>query len=212
MATEDGNGDEKRRKALLLLLLLLLSGTEGQIDDLVDSLAAAAISPQTLADQAYALLIPAHAHAAYVGRMLAGNTQPFGGLDQAFGQAAADEQRPFLTAFAGDLLSDRYREPDSGAWRVAAIKGRAALYARRLLGTANETWALSLPEGALIWWHLEPEADHCDECPVLADNSPYAVQDLPAYPGDGKTACTTNCRCWLSSDAGNGPNLLEIEV
>ena len=48
-----------------------------------------------------------------------------------------------------------------GVPNVAAITRRAALYAGRLTGTANDAWVASLPAGTQIDWVLGGVEDHC---------------------------------------------------
>ena len=56
-------------------------------------------------------------------------------------------------------------------------------------------------EGALphakIYWIPKPGVTHCDDCLVLAVDSPYTKETLPCYPGDGTTKCGKHCQCKL---------------
>lgn len=46
-------------------------------------------------------------------------------------------------------------------------------------------------------WILDPEAEHCADCPGLAAASPWLCALLPTYPGAGETQCLRNCQCAL---------------
>lgn len=85
-------------------------------------------------------------------------------------------------------------------------------------GYVQAGWADSAanPYGAL-WWDLEPTAQHCEDCPVLAAGSPYdppwidGGNALMTTPGDGTTECGAGCRCSLSygpGGAGNASNMV----
>jgi len=59
-----------------------------------------------------------------------------------------------------------------------------------------------------LWWMLGPAKQHCDQCPALAENSPYGApgsgeNELTQTPGDGQTDCGAACRC--SWTYGPGP-------
>lgn len=53
--------------------------------------------------------------------------------------------------------------------------------------------------GKYVDWNLDPVAEHCGDCPELADGSPYTFATLPGYPGSGISACGGRCKCWLST-------------
>jgi hypothetical protein len=56
---------------------------------------------------------------------------------------------------------------------------------------------------ALIYWDLEPGAQHCHDCPDMAVGSPYdppgsGGNELDQTPGDGRTECGAACKCDLN--------------
>lgn len=56
---------------------------------------------------------------------------------------------------------------------------------------------------SLVYWVLEPLAQHCHDCPAFAANSPYNApgsggNELWIAPGDGTSECGAGCRCSLS--------------
>jgi hypothetical protein len=53
----------------------------------------------------------------------------------------------------------------------------------------------------LMAWVLDDGADHCDECPVLAADGPYAAEEIPTWPGQGDTPCLDRCKCEIHADA-----------
>lgn len=60
-----------------------------------------------------------------------------------------------------------------------------------------------------LWWMLGPAKQHCDQCPTLAEGSPYGApgtgeNELTQTPGDGQTDCGAACKC--SWTYGPGPS------
>jgi len=56
---------------------------------------------------------------------------------------------------------------------------------------------------SLVYWILEPLAQHCHDCPAFAAASPYNApgsggNELWIAPGDGTSECGAGCRCSLS--------------
>lgn len=145
-------------------------------------------------------LAEAHAQAGYHGRQRAGDLAPFDADDARFGNLAAQEELPFLQAFAYDVMGERYRD-ESGKLDAERVTQRAEMYLSRLYGTANE--ALALVDGGLIYWVLgEPETNHCTDCPELARNSPYFPGQLPTVPRGNQTICLGGCLCSLRTESG----------
>jgi phage portal protein BeeE len=54
-------------------------------------------------------------------------------------------------------------------------------------------------QGLELDWELDPSSEHCDDCPDIAQESPFSTQDgdhpLPTWPGDGETQCKARCNC-----------------
>jgi hypothetical protein len=78
------------------------------------------------------------------------------------------------------------------------------MYANEIYQTATEAMAKPVFDaGILMDWDIDPAADHCDQCPGLAEGGPYSDPDnpvdgadpLPTYPGN--TDCFSNCKCQL---------------
>lgn len=146
-----------------------------------------------------------HGRAAYFGRARAGDTATdmiSRSEDQAYGIEAMRQDAKFLRGFQRDLEMGRYGDEASG-YRTNAIYQRAKLYVDRLTGTANESFAQTMPEDTEFMWVLGGD-NNCDDCPEIAAGSPYTPETLPSYPGDGSTQCLANCRCSLISSEGTG--------
>jgi hypothetical protein len=148
---------------------------------------------QTLAD--------AHSNAVYLGRRLAGSDSPYGDFDIEFGKLVAEEQSQFLEKFIADVQGGSYTD-DDGNIDAEAIEMRAGFYENRLRGTANEAWCGSLDSEELIDWILDDGADSCTVCPDLAENGPYAPNDMPTWPGANETPCLFNCACEARTQSG----------
>jgi len=69
-----------------------------------------------------------------------------------------------------------------------------------LLWSASEAGYAATAQAAdrRVDWMLDGGADHCPDCPAIADSGPYTFSTLPGYPGSGISVCGARCRCWLS--------------
>ena len=202
---------DRRKRLLALLLLLLMEETGKQVDALVLAWSVGGIGPDAFVNELLGIVGGAHGQACYVGRQWGGVTEPLNENDAAFADSVVAEQRPFAQGFASDLSAGRYGQPGgtgAAAPKAAQVQHRAAMYVDRVWGTAQEAWAMTLPEDTQINWVLDPhEQHHCEDCPKRADGSPYTPATLPGVPGDGSTACVTACRCHLETTGGEqGPN------
>ena len=181
---------------------LLHSGTRAGTAELAVSLGSGVLDAEAFGDRMAVLLEDAHTRAVVIGRHHAGDTAPEEADDRRFAELIVDAEAEYLAAFVADIAGGAYATEDGGL-DVEAVAARAALYADRLVGTANEAWALTLPEETLFTWELgASDESNCEECPARAEASPYAQGDLPGYPGDNSTPCMFNCRCRLLTDAG----------
>lgn len=216
--TADDTTEETRkrrdRELLLALFLLLVSDCNHELTAYCSQYLAGTISLVRLQEMLTTHLTSAHAHAAYLGRRLAGNRQPFSQHDQQFGAWVMYGQVRFLQGLIGDLRAGRYGErtasetPDTTEATVAvsaALSARLSLYAIRLRGTANEAWTLSLPPDTLLDWVLgEPETHHCQTCPERAASGPYLASRISFWPGDGTSECGVRCLCEWQIAGGGG--------
>lgn len=175
---------------------LLHHATRQQIAAAVAQLAAGDLPPHGFGDAMAGLLEDAHTRAVVLGRAHAGDLALEEADDRHFAEAVVDDESEYLAHFVEDLEGD-------GDLDQGAVGRRAALYADRLAGTANEAWALALPDDTVFVWELGArDESNCDECPARALGGPYTAEDLPGYPGDNSTPCVFNCRCRLLTDAG----------
>ena len=140
-------------------------------------------------------LIDGHGLSWSIGRQRAGDMAAFGIDDQLIGLQAADNEQPWLQAFADDVADGRYTL-DDGTLNAKAINNRLRLYAGKLRGTANEAFVEASDDGEEFEWVLGL-CEHCDDCPDIASMSPYTKEANLGYPGDGGTACLGNCQCHL---------------
>lgn len=101
----------------------------------------------------------------------------------------ADEEAGFFRGLLEDALKPGYSD--------AQVDQRVKMYGKRLWSEYQRGRMTSLAGTQSIEWVLDPRAEHCEDCPRIAAAGPYTVETLPAYPGDGHTACLTQCRCRL---------------
>jgi phage portal protein BeeE len=89
-------------------------------------------------------------------------------------------------ASAVDSRLELYAEP---AWNVFEhVKGEAYEY----------------QSGLLLDWTLDPASQHCEDCPDVADGSPYTTSTgdnpIPDWPGDDGQACGIRCNCSVTPE------------
>lgn len=63
-------------------------------------------------------------------------------------------------------------------------------------------------DGLLLKWQLDPRAEHCDDCPALAQLPPMPLDQWPTLPGEGATDCRQGCKCSLNAAPGAKPQSL----
>lgn len=183
----------------------VVRGAEKQIDRLVLRYATGKITAKEFTSGMETLLENRHAQAATMGRNRAGDYVAQTEDDRLFARMVM-EGRPddagqshYLRGFLEDIYNGRYTD-EEGNPRVSAIRQRARSYTGRLTGTANELFTLSSVLYAFTW--KIGGTEHCEDCPRLAANSPYAWSDLPTVPGANRTQCKYNCRCYLIRSDG----------
>lgn len=151
----------------------------------------------------------AHTRAVVLGRRHGGDRSPAEADDRRFAEMVVDGEVEYLVRFMQDVSTGRYTD-EEGSLRAEPIQRRAALYADRIVGTANEAWVLTLPEGTAFAWELGAvDEGNCAVCPARAQGSPYTADTLPGTPGDHSTPCLANCRCSLRSAHGQSGFSLE---
>lgn len=147
------------------------------------------------------LLQEAHTEAVVIGRHHAGDTAPLEEDDRAFAASVMDGEAEFLAGFVKDLETDRYRD-DEGEFRLSAVEQRSVWYTNKLVASASEAWALTLPPDTTLLYWLLSGGESCPDCVTLHSRSPWRVGELEQYPADGSTICGTNCRCVLQTASG----------
>ena len=143
----------------------------------------------------YEALTRAHADSYALGRTFGGNAATEEEIAQV-AQAVADLESYYLRGFQNDIASGMYEDREDQAAR------RAASYAGRARGTANGGFVDGSPDTAQFYWQDTDDERECEDCPILAEASPYGRDDIPAVPGSNDTPCLFNCRCRLVRDDG----------
>lgn len=113
------------------------------------------------------------------------------GADEYLRRATSAEMR-YAKQFGNDIVGGTTRMP---------ISRRAGMYARTLDGIGWNAKVSALPANARIIWKLGV-AEHCEDCILLAANSPYTKWNLPTTPKAGATKCLSNCQCKLVFSKG----------
>ena len=106
-----------------------------------------------------------------------------------------ESQRPYLNNFR-DLINQKKALNQE---LTSYVNYRSSLYANRGSSIYEYSTVSNFPNDALISWILGV-AEHCWQCPILAQNSPYTKLQLLTIgtPADGSsTACGVSCKCHL---------------
>lgn len=149
-----------------------------------------------------ALLLAAHTRAVVIGRTHAGDDAPEEADDRRFAEEVMVGEGHFLSGLRSDLENGRYTV--DGVRDGEAVAQRAGLYVNRACGTANQAWALALDPEEALWWILGAEDDStCEDCPAIADGSPYPAGVMDLWPGSNQTTCRQNCRCRIETADGS---------
>ena len=177
----------------------LSRGTRGDLFRITSRLATQLITPDDWADYFDAILFNAHTQASVLGRRLAGDKWPLNDDDRARGLAAKDADADFLRNFLEDIRTGRYTDEETEELRQAQVMNRAQLYVRKIRATSAEAFVSAGEVDDEYTWKLGPN-DHCADCPRIAALSPFTVDTLFTHPGEGDTACISNCTCILIRD------------
>lgn len=178
---------------------------QARLNDLVDRTRAEAralgqaategsLSLQAFARDLADLLEDRHTEAVMIGRHAAGDLDPEEEDDRLFALQVVDEEVEHLIDLRWEMAAD-------GADR-SRLADRAAHYAERLTGTANDAMSLSLGDVVRWRWVLTPGAAHCEDCLAFAAGGPYVYDELPTVPGGNDCRCLFNCKCSLLSEDG----------
>lgn len=171
---------------------------------LLSQLEKGSIAPRPMLDSWRESLADGHARSWYAGRALAGDSRPFSVADELVGRGAMDNDQYFLTRFLSAVEDGAYGGFDGEPWDTAAIGRRMMLYANKTRGTSNEAFVMASPEDLEFFWTLGA-AEHCPDCLDFSGLNPWVSDEVYASPGDGSTACVTNCKCrWVRSDGVAG--------
>lgn len=105
---------------------------------------------------------------------------------------AAEYEAGFARKFGADIENEALRMPRAE---------RARLYGLTVEGVAWHGRVESAGWNARIKWVLG-DAEHCEDCLILAANGPYTKANLPTTPKAGDTVCKSRCKCHLEVTEG----------
>ncbi len=119
------------------------------------------------------------------------------------GIGGLDQMTPRDWGSIGGMVAEQYRWLDDFAREIAAgnlTAGQIAARSRMYVTSANEAFERarfrSLADKNIDQerWVMDPPAEHCEDCQVLAAMGWQPLGTFP-IPGQGETRCLTNCRC-----------------
>lgn len=189
----------------------------GRLLQLAQDIASGRVSVDRVEPILMSILTTGHVDSHYAGQEMSGYV-PSRVLAQRRGELVALGQNSFVRGLvtALDGLDPRYWDAEEGGWREDRLRARLGFYVGRTRGTAYDGWVSAAPGSMLYNWNLGAVEEHCDECPVLAGDSPYLgdgdtsqlrYPTLYTKPGECDTPCLFNCTCTLSrlTDGMEGP-------
>ena len=115
------------------------------------------------------------------------------------GLTELDYFRGFLNALDG--TDARYFDAEAREWRMDQVARRAGMYTPKAESSASWGWVDNHTPGQGITWRLGV-GDHCEDCPTLAQMSPWYPGTLYTTPREGQTPCGYNCKCTLETVEG----------
>jgi len=147
------------------------------------------------------VLLKGHTDGWVMGRQRAGDSRDITDADRLAGLAAKDSEAQFLNGFLDDLRNGRYLD-DAGELKEAAIRARSNLYLGKVRATSAEAFVEASDPAEEYIWILVAE-EHCEDCPRIADLSPFTKDTIIGFPGSGDTECLGNCKCFLKRVSDN---------
>lgn len=174
----------------------MLKGVAEDSDALLRRLANGELTPREWADEFKVLLNDGHTKSWVMGRWLAGDLGDITDDDRLIGIAYGDTQADFLLGFMEDLEGGRYLD-DEGKYILSQIQTRANMYVSLMRGTSGAAFVAKSDSQEEFNWTLGGAEEHCNDCPDLAAENPWLSDEIYAFPGDGNTACLSNCKCHL---------------
>lgn len=182
--------------------------------DILEDFRAGKITAREFGERVYQAQLDGHSLSWMLGRQRGGIFEALTRDDVLAGMASADQDGSYLSQFVLDLIEGRY-DDDEGKLKVRAVESRLRLYTARMRGTSSEAFVRASLDTAEFVWVLGDNEEHCQDCPDIADQNPWAKEALYIFPGDGSTECLANCKCHLMRDDGVGsfiPVLLQLST
>lgn len=172
----------------------------------IEDYLAGRIGPEGLQEAFRGIAGSSHTAAHVLGQEVAG-AQVVRGLAADRGAVMAGLETQFFRGFINALVAKDPRYHDGDEWRNDQIARRVEMYLPRTEASAGYGW-LAGHEPRQLFDFILGAADHCEDCPVLAEMGPYYRETLWTMPRNGDTPCGFNCKCQVQTvegDAGFGP-------
>lgn len=162
--------------------------------------AAGTIDGSGFEDAMLATISKYHANAYALGLDLAGAE----GDGIAHGARMADLEAVYVRGFRDRLESGQRYFDDAGEIDLGSglLANDLRLYASKAGGSANAGFVDGSDDSAEFDWLLGGAEEHCEDCPYIAEGSPYTKGTLYTKPRQGDTPCLSNCTCRLVRSDG----------
>lgn len=190
----------RRRRTSQVEFASAVRARRARIHNLVTDLVLGPADITRFFDDFYTELLDAHATAWGQGRGRAGDlSQDLN--DFLRGRQFADAETEWLERFE-QQLREGWGQDENGNWLPDKIKNRTDLYTLKVRGTANKAFVETSDPDTEFDWVLGGAERHCNQCPEIAQLSPFTIDTLFTTPGAGATPCGGRCKCHLERDDG----------
>lgn len=182
-----------------------------RVEDDMSALAkafASSKSPLLFGEDFRSLLFDAHADVHLIGQGADGSrtiaeAHALATMEYGKGSQSAPEM-DFVLDFvlALDERDPRYFDEDGNVIESEVLR-RMRFYQGKLRGSEGWGHVDAKPPSIEIFWTLGQVEDHCEDCPYLAEISPWSKDLLYTTPGACDTPCLFNCKCHLKFSDGD---------
>lgn len=105
---------------------------------------------------------------------------------------ASNDEFGFFSQLLDDIRYKRVFKSDRQDW-----EDRVVAYTHTLDSVRDAGRVAATPDDMIYFWYMDREAEHCDGCAYLEEQSPFTKHNLPCTPRDGSTRCLSFCKCRL---------------
>ena len=142
--------------------------------------------------RAFSLGLQAGGVRGYVASMKKDEPPPLTAKDREWLERTLTDESKYFNKFVDDVAAERV-----GRGSKMNMADRTKLYGNSLRMAFESGRVMATPGNALIYWIMNPKAEHCQTCQWLLKMSPFSKQNIPTLLKEARTACVIGCKCRL---------------